>query len=121
MKHSETKERRSVFRVRLVGALLEVELDGVPGCAVLDASSEGLGVITSTPFQVGEEVDVVISHEGNTYVGIAQIRNAQILPSGKTRYGLATGQGEENLRRGLRHIAVTAQRDQLRRNASRRS
>jgi len=112
-------ERRGVFRIRVVGALLDVEIDGAPG-ALLDANSEGCGVRVKTPLPNGKRVLVAFIFEGVTYRGCAEVRNARSLASGGYRCGLQTCDGEQQLRRGLRKVAVETQRAQLRRRAQRR-
>ncbi len=120
MSTHEGKEKRSVFRVRVAGALLDAEIDGIPGCSLIDANSEGFAIITDLGFIVGEVLPVTLRFDGQEYHGRASVRNMVQIEKGRYRYGFQTVPGDQQLRRGLRAIAISVQREQLRRQAERR-
>lgn len=116
----QVDERRSVFRICVAGALIDVQIEDVEDCQLMDANSEGIGVISPESFPIGVVVGIQLRHNGTTYKGDAQVRNVQRLEDGKFRCGLQTVADDRILRRGLRQVAIDVQRERLRREAERR-
>ena len=114
-----TSEKRKIFRVRLTGALLDAKLDGVPHCALVDGNSEGFAVVSETRFRLGQIVKVELRYEGKTYCGRACVRNARKFALRRSRYGLEVCAKQQELREGLRKIAIAVQRTLLRRSSQR--
>ncbi len=115
-----TSEKRSVFRVRLAGVRLDVSLNGVLDCTLLDANSEGFAVVCRERLAIGQLVYVELRYGRELFCGQACVRNVHPPGVHGFRYGLQTCPNERDLRQGLRKIAISAQRARLRREAERR-
>jgi hypothetical protein len=113
-------EHRTVFRVHVAGALLDIQLDNIRDCALLDMNSEGFAVATRARFAPGQRVQVIAQFQNTRYRGAAFVRNRRDLAHGRFRYGIQTAPGQAELRRGLRAIAIAAQRKLLSRISERR-
>jgi hypothetical protein len=121
MKARETGDKRTVFRVRVAGDLLDAEVVGVGLCPIMDASAEGLGIVCPIEFCVGDRLEIAIEYESQVLKGHAEVRYSRPLPSGKFRCGLRACEAEQGLRDALHAVALQAERRQLRRKASRRA
>lgn len=115
-------ERRQVFRVCVAGALFNLDIGDYPEAELLDANSEGIGVIIprdcSTP-AIGEILPISFEYRNRLFRGKMVVRNLIPRPDGSIRCGLQTLSNELSLRRGLRALAIEAQRRQLRLRALR--
>jgi hypothetical protein len=113
-------ERRGVYRISVAGARIDLLVNGQPA-ALVDATSEGFAVATRAAFAVDQTVAIEIVAGTLEARGTAVVRNVRRGEHGQRRYGLQTGPCEIQLRRALRTLAITVQRDRLRRAAQRRS
>ena len=122
MSADQQDERRQVFRVCVAGALFNVDVGDYPEAELLDANSEGIGVIIPVDRPkpaIGEILSVSFEYNDTTYKGDMVVRNHVPRPDGSIRCGLQTLSDEVNLRRGLRAVAIDAQRRHLRLRALR--
>jgi hypothetical protein len=67
---------------------LTATLEGESECLIHDVSLSGLAAIASRKYPVGRCVEIAIRYQDEEYVGPVEIRCADPLDSGKTRYGL---------------------------------
>lgn len=116
---SEPAENRQSFRVSVVGAGLLADIDDQSGCALIDVSADGIGIIASTPSKVGHVVRATLTYDGRKFAGRVCIRSICERDDGRYRYGCEALEGEHELRKGIQHINVSVQREQLRRSRGR--
>ena len=95
-------------------------INGTPGYALVDLSPEGFAIVTPADFGVGNVVSAELGHDGQIFSGRAVVRSVQALDQRRYRYGLQALESEDDLRKGLQHIAISLQREQLRRIADRK-
>lgn len=116
-------ERRGVFRICVAAAFVDVKMGKLEGCELLDANSEGIGVIipADCPLPaIGDVLSVAFEWSGQRFEGFMVVRNLWPREGGGYRCGLQTVPTEWALRRGLRRLAIDAQRRQLRLRAQRK-
>ena len=75
---------------------------------------DGLGMVASSKHGIGDLVQVTLSYGEQMFSGLARIRNVKQLKDGKFRYGLEAMQTAWELRKALRDINLSIQREQLR-------
>jgi hypothetical protein len=113
-------ESRECFRVCTLTAEVTATLDDKETCEVLDISSTGFAVLSTSERNLGAAVKVTMCHQDRQFNGSASIKSVRDLGGGKFRYGMhcvdnrAAG---DNLENGLRTVSTAVQRQQLRRMA----
>lgn len=115
----EASENRGSFRVSVVGAELVVGIDKASQCALVDVSADGLGIIAPVALEVGALVRATLSYEGEQFCGRACVRFVRERDDGRYQCGLQAMEREHNLRKGLQHINIQFQREQLHRTRGR--
>ena len=111
-------ETREEDRVSTSGNGLTATIEDEGGCPVQDVSLSGLAAIATRIYAVGQSVEILIPFGGQEYVGQVEVRCANALDDGKTRYGflgvLDTTEGK-NLQGGLTRITLEIQQQHLKR------
>jgi hypothetical protein len=109
---------REEYRVPTSGNGLTATLEDEDGCLIQDVSLSGLAVISTWKYQVGRCLEIAIRYGDEEYVGQVEIRCANALDGGKTRYGLLgvfdTTEGR-NLQNGLTRMTLEIQQQHLKR------
>ncbi len=109
---------REEDRVSTSGTGLMATLEDEDGCLIQDVSLSGLAVISTWKYPVGRCLEIAIRYGNEEYVGQVEIRCANALDSGKTRYGLLgvfdTAAGRD-LQNGLTRMTLEIQQQQLKR------
>ena len=112
-------ENRQCYRASTVISDMFIKFGPEERCPLLDVSASGFAVMSEKSYNVGETVDVVIEFDGKQYTGSGSIQSIDYREPGQVRYGLL-GMGSksgDNLVKGLAHITMSIQRQQLRRLA----
>ncbi len=109
---------REEDRVSTSGTGLTATLEDDDGCLIQDVSLSGLAVISSRKYPIGRCLEIAIRYGDGEYVGRMEIRCANALDGGKTRYGLLgvfdTAE-ERGLRNGLTRMTLEIQQQRLKR------
>jgi hypothetical protein len=112
-------ESRQCYRVSTALMNLFATLGADGQCPVLDVSFTGFSVLATGCYDEGEVVDAVLQFENEKFRGRARIQSITQMSPG-VRYGLhciSDNKVGGDLERGLRHIAMAVQHEQLRRRA----
>lgn len=107
-------EGRETYRVSAVAYTIPVTVGKSIG-QLADVSVDGLAVISPTPLQVGQTVQVKFVFDVFHFEGTLRVQTEKKLPSGKVRYGLFAAERKGPARRSLEAISAQLQRLQLRR------
>ena len=97
-----------------------VDVGSEANCKVLDVSVAGMSTITETSYGIGLLLEVRLGYGSQEFTGRACVQSVRRLSDGRTRSGLLCAiepEDGEDLRKGLRHVNMTIQRQQLRRLA----
>lgn len=117
-------ETRQCYRVSAVTSGLTVTVEGGETAAVADISASGFSMISGGSYKVGQVLSVCIRFENEEFPGKACIQGAKVRGDGRTRYGLHCVNDVKvggDLERGLRHISMAVQRQQLARQSRSRA
>jgi hypothetical protein len=109
-------ESRECYRCPTVVEDISATLDDEAICKVLDVSQTGFAVYAAPGRAIGSTCAANLSFEGCELRGTAVVQSARESGS-RTRYGLRALDGE--LRRRLTEVAMSVQRNQLRRASGR--
>ncbi len=113
----DSAENRQCFRVSTANNDLAAII-GTESCRVLDVSVSGLSVIAEAKHTTGANIRVTIEFEEESFSGPARVHSKRDMSPGRTRFGLQCVDDkftDGDLQKGLQHIMMTVQRQQLRR------
>jgi hypothetical protein len=112
-------ESRESSRVSLALAGLTAKFGTEESCQLNDVSITGFSLTALQRYKIGEHVPATLEFEGQSFSGASCIQSVRELGDGRIRYGVHCVNDEKfggfELQRGLRHIASTIQRQQMRR------
>jgi hypothetical protein len=111
-------ERRQSYRVSTVMSDLTAKLASEDACPLLDVSMTGFSVIAAKGHPLGSVVEATLRYDDEQYTGTVCILSIRELKTGQTRYGVHCMDDKKsggNIQKGLRHMSMTIQRQQLRR------
>lgn len=112
-------ENRQYYRVSTISADLSARIGDEEGLEVQDLSATGFAVIAADEYQLGQTLEVGISHESGQCHGIASVQSIREFAPGRVRYGMRAI--EEDPHTGeflqvLQRISLAVQREQLQRS-----
>ena len=113
-------EGRQCYRVSTALSDLVVTFGGRENCPLRDVSVSGFAVSSPDTYHQGQIVDAILHFEGQQFKGQASIQSIATLPDGSTRYGvncLKSNPAPDSLTKGVQHISMAIQRQQLNRMA----
>ncbi len=114
-------ESRQCYRVSTVLSDIKAIFDDVYDCPLRDVSVTGFAVASPNAYKIGQVLDAEIVFEGKRYVGEVSIQSVAPLRDGMTRYGVncikSTTNPKQCLLKGVQHISMSVQRQQLSRLA----
>ena len=110
-------ENRECFRVSAVMSDLSAMVGETTGCPVLDVSATGFAVSTTTVYEIGDVVSVVLDFAGEQLAGTASVESISRLEKGQIRYGMNCKPEGDSLQEFVNGVCLTIQREQLRRLA----
>lgn len=109
-------ESRQEDRISTIGTGLTATVEEEGDCLIQDVSLSGLATIATQKYPVGRCLEIAIRYGDAEYVGQAEIRCADPLDGGKTRYGLLgvfdTAEGRD-LQNGLTRMTLDIQQQRL--------
>jgi hypothetical protein len=111
-------ENRQCFRVSTVTGNQRARVGREEGCRVMDISATGFSILTEQPYRVGEVLEVEIEFEGQAFSGPVRVQGLRDVGRGGKRCGLHCNDDrytKGTLQKGLQHISMSIQRQQLRR------
>lgn len=108
-------EQRQAYRVCVTGLGMGMRIAGAGFAQVLDASVDGLGVLSAIPLPVDEQRVVTLQFGDQAVSGAMVARNCTMRADGRFRIGLEAAQDQSDLRRQLQSLTMAVQREQIRR------
>lgn len=108
-------EQRQAYRVCVTGLGMTMRIAGAGLAQVLDASVDGLSVVSAIPLPVDEQRVVTLQYGDQMVSGAMVVRNCTMRSDGHYRLGLEAVQDQTELRRQLQSLAMAVQREQIRR------
>ena len=115
--NTNSAESRQCFRVSTISNDLSAQVGPENDCRLLDVSQTGFSFITKTTYPTGAHINVVIRYEDTEYSGNMRVQGHRSMSRGRNRCGLHCTDDRRNggnLKEGLQHITMAAQREQLR-------
>ncbi len=114
-------DRRESTRVSTAIVGLTIEVNGEPGCPLLDVSANGFAAVASVKIDIGHTADVSLQHAGRRFHGQVRVRSAREITPGQYRYGMyclvhRTAGGD--LPEGLRRVRDAVMRRRTRRTSA---
>ncbi|MBB84635.1 MAG: hypothetical protein CL931_12565 [Deltaproteobacteria bacterium] len=112
-------ESRQHYRVSTISADLEACVGEEENLQVQDLSSTGFAVLASTPYSLGQTLQVSIVHEGEQWPGIVSVQSMREFGRGRTRYGMRAIEGDPHnaeFLQVLQRLSLAVQREQLQRS-----
>lgn len=114
-------ENRQYYRVCAVMTGLTAELGNEKDCPLVDVSYSGFSVIAGEDYAIGRIMDAAVSCEGKEFRGKVCVQSIRVLSEGRIRCGLHCVENAStagSLPKGLHHLCLSLQREQLRRLAA---
>lgn len=114
-------ESRQYYRVSTMSSDLQASVGDETNLQVQDLSSTGFAVVASERYQIGQTLDVSISHGEEGCHGVASIQSIREFGPGRIRYGMrALDEGDHagEFLQLLQRISLAVQREQLQRSGS---
>lgn len=108
-------ESRGTYRASVAAMKMQAKVGAESGCAVVDVSPEGLGVVTRKEHALGSLEKIELEWDGQRLCGEARIQTRRTRQDGSHRYGLMVLEKGGPMRRGLEQLSSAVQRMQLRR------
>ena len=112
-------ESRQNYRVSAISADLEASVGSEENIQVQDLSSTGFAVLASEEYQIGQTIDVAISHGEDECHGRASVQSIRVLGPDRIRYGLRAISEDPHTAEFLevlQRISLSVQREQLQRS-----
>jgi len=112
-------ESRQTYRVSTISAGLEACVGDEENLQIQDLSSTGLAVLASEDYQLGQTLEVRISHADEQCHGRASVQSVRPLGPNRIRYGLRAIEDDPHtgeFLQVLQRISLTVQREQLQRS-----
>ncbi len=112
-------ESRQHYRVSAISADMKASVGDEENLQVQDISSTGFAVVASRQFELGQTVEVGISHGEDMCHGTASVQSVRNLGPGRIRYGMRAIEEDPHTSeflQVLQRISLAIQREQLQRS-----